>query len=119
MKTLFGAILASLTGLGLVMGTPSISSAHSSINIVASNWKFTPSTIQLHVGQTTTLRLTSNEGVHGLQSDDLGIPQTAIVPGSFTTVDVTPKKAGTYVVHCAIVCGAGHPNMALTVQVLP
>jgi cytochrome c oxidase subunit II len=93
--------------------------AHPSIDIVASNWKFTPSTIELHVGETTVLRLTSAEGVHGIQSDDLGIPQTTIMPGQFTTVTVTPKKAGTYVVHCSIMCGAGHADMALTVKVLP
>jgi len=94
-------------------------SASSAIDIVASNWKFTPSTIQLHVGQTTTLRLTSSEGVHGLQSDDLAIPMTTIVAGSVKNVEVTPKKAGKYVLHCAIMCGAGHPNMTLTVNVVP
>lgn len=93
--------------------------AHPSIDIVASNWKFTPSTIELHVGETTTLRLTSSEGVHGLQSNELGIPQTAIEPGSFKTIQVTPKKAGKYVLHCSIMCGAGHANMALTVNVVP
>ena len=92
--------------------------AHPSIDIVASNWKFTPNTIELHVGETTTLRVTSSEGVHGLQSDDLGIKQSMLMPGSYTTVDVTPKKAGTYVIHCSIMCGAGHPNMTLTVHVL-
>lgn len=94
-------------------------SAHPSIDVVASNWKFTPGTITLHVGQPTTLRLTSSEGVHGLQSDQLGIPLTTITPGKFVTVDVTPKKAGTYVLHCAIVCGPGHANMTLTVNVVP
>jgi cytochrome c oxidase subunit 2 len=92
--------------------------AQSSIDIVASNWKFTPSTIELHVGETTVLRLTSSEGVHGLQSDDLGIAQTTIMPDHVTAISVTPKKAGTYVVHCSIVCGAGHADMALTVKVL-
>jgi cytochrome c oxidase subunit 2 len=100
-------------------GPASQALAHPSIDIVASNWKFTPSTIELHVGETTTLRLTSSEGVHGLKSDELGIPQTTIAPGSFTSVEVTPKKAGKYVVHCSIVCGAGHADMALTVNVLP
>lgn len=92
--------------------------AHPSIDIVASNWKFTPSTIELHVGETTTLRLTSSEGVHGIQSADLGIAQTTIMPGQFTTVNVTPKKAGKYVIHCSIICGAGHADMALTVNVV-
>lgn len=96
-----------------------IAAAHPSIDIVASNWKFTPSTIELHVGQPTVLRLTSSEGVHGLQSSELGIPMTVITPGAFKTVTVTPKKAGTYVLHCAVICGAGHANMILTVNVLP
>ena len=91
--------------------------AHPSMDIVASNWKFTPNTITLKVGEPQVLRLTSSEGVHGLQSDDLGIPQTMIMPGKFDTITVTPKKAGTYVLHCAIMCGAGHPNMTLTVKV--
>ena len=92
--------------------------AQPTINIVASNWKFTPNTIQLHAGQTTTLRLTSSEGAHGLESADLGIPQTMIMPGSTRSVQVTPKKTGKYVLHCAIMCGAGHPNMTLTVNVV-
>lgn len=92
-------------------------SAHPSIDIVASNWKFTPSTITLHVGETTTLRLTSASGVHGIKSDELGIPLTTIQPGKFVTVDVTPKKAGTYVLPCQILCGPGHADMKLTVKV--
>lgn len=91
--------------------------AHPSIDVVASNWKFTPSTITLHVGETTTLRLTSTEGVHGIKSEDLSIPLTTIAPGKFVTVDVTPKKAGTYTLPCEIMCGPGHANMKLTVVV--
>jgi cytochrome c oxidase subunit 2 len=102
-----------------VAAPPATVMAGQSIDIVASNWKFTPNAIQLHAGQATTLRLKSSEGVHGLQSDDLGIPQTMIMPGSIKSVQVTPKKPGKYVLHCAIMCGAGHPNMTLTVNVVP
>jgi cytochrome c oxidase subunit II len=108
-------------GLALagLIGPAAPALAHPTIDIVASNWKFTPSTIELHVGQETTLRLTSSEGVHGIASDDLGIPTTAITPGAFKTVNVTPKKAGKYVLHCAIMCGAGHASMTLTINVVP
>ena len=97
--------------------TTSLATAASPISIVASNWKFTPNTITLKVGVPQTLHLTSAQGVHGLQSSDLGIKQTMIMPSTPVDVTVTPKKAGTYVLHCAIMCGAGHPNMTLTVKV--
>jgi len=94
-----------------------IASATTPISIVASNWKFTPDEITLKAGQPQVLHLTSAEGVHGLQSDELGIKQTMIAPGSAVDVTVTPRKAGIYVLHCSIMCGAGHPNMTLTVRV--
>ena len=94
------------------------SAAHPSVDVVASNWKFTPATIEAHVGEETTLRLTSSEGVHGIESADLGIPKTMITPGKFVEVKFTPKKAGTYVLHCAIMCGEGHEKMALTIKVV-
>lgn len=103
-----------------VVGSSSIAqpvSAHPSIDIAAANWKFSPAVITLHVGETTELRLTSTEGVHGIQSDALGIPQTMLTPGKFVTVSVTPKKAGTYILHCAIMCGPGHEKMMLTIVV--
>ncbi len=103
---------------GAVGAAASVAAAHPSIDIVASNWTFTPSTIELHVGEATSLRLTSAQGVHGLASRALGIPLTTIQPGQWATIVVTPKTAGTYVLHCAIVCGAGHPNMTLTVNVV-
>jgi len=117
MKTLRNlAVAAAIAGFA---GAPAtLVAANRSIDIVASNWKFTPNAIELHEGQTTTLHLTSSEGVHGLQSDDLGIAQTTIVPGSTKSIDVTPKKPGKYVLHCAVMCGAGHPNMTLTVNVV-
>ena len=119
MKNIARTLALAAAVVGVVAAPATSVLAHPSIDIVASNWKFTPSTIELHVGETTALRLTSSEGVHGLQSDDLGIPQTAIEPGSFKTIQVTPKKAGKYVLHCSIMCGAGHANMTLTVNVLP
>lgn len=107
-------ILAVLFGAMMSQAAP-----HPSIDIVASNWKFTPGTIVLHAGETTHLRFTSSEGVHGVESAELGIPKTTIAPGSFSEVDVTPKKAGTYRLHCSVICGAGHSDMVLIVEVKP
>ncbi|MBV9332438.1 MAG: cupredoxin domain-containing protein [Candidatus Eremiobacteraeota bacterium] len=117
MKTLVTTLALAVAFVGL--STVAHPATHPTIDIAASNWKFTPNTIQLHVGETTTLRLSSTDGVHGLQSDDLGIPMTMITPGSAKTVAVTATKAGKYVLHCAIMCGAGHANMTLTINVVP
>lgn len=111
------SLLVGLMFFSAVASVPMHVSAHPSIDIAASNWKFTPDSITLHVGETTVLRLTSNEGVHGIKSDDLGIALTMLTPGKFTSVSVTPKKAGTYVLHCAIICGPGHEKMMLTIRV--
>jgi hypothetical protein len=53
----------------------------------------------------------------GIESDDLKISDTTISPGKFVLVKFTPTKAGTYVVHCSVVCGPGHPDMALIIVV--
>jgi len=112
--------LSKITSLLVVFGAvliASIASAHPSIDVAASNWKFTPAKITVPVSEETTLRVTSTGGVHGLKSEELGIPDTVISPGKFVDVKFTPKKAGTYVVHCSVVCGPGHPDMALTIVV--
>ena len=104
-----------IVGAGLLCAAPA--HAGDPVKIEASNWKFSQAVVVAHVGQPTTLVLTSKEGVHGIQSDELGIPQTMLIPGKTATVTFTPKKAGTYVMHCAVPCGAGHAQMAFTIQV--
>jgi len=119
MSTPTRALGAALAACALVAPVPCAVSAAAPapIAITASNFKFAPATITVHAGQPVTLTLTSTEGVHGLQSDDLKIPQTMIVPGQKQTVTFTPAKPGTYIVHCSVPCGAGHADMALTVRV--
>ena len=117
MKKLFIAFLVLAAAAVMIGFKPA--GAHPTMDIVASNWKFTPNTITLKVGEAQELRFTSGEGVHGIKSDELGIAQTMITPGKFVTVTVTAKKAGTYVVPCSVICGAGHPDMKLTIKVEP
>jgi len=123
-------MLTSFNRLGIVLAAaavvaaavsliPTTSSAHPSIDIAVANWKFTPDKITIPVGEPTTLRLTTTSGVHGIKSDELGIPMTTIPSGKVVEVTFTPKKAGTYVLHCQIFCGPGHADMALTIIVTP
>jgi cytochrome c oxidase subunit 2 len=93
--------------------------ADSSIDIAVKNWSFTPATIDTHVGRPTVLRFTDSEGVHGVESADIGLAKTVIVPNKVTEATFTPKTAGTFGVHCAVICGEGHDKMLLTVRVEP
>lgn len=97
---------------------PAQAASGTTVNLVASNWKFTPGTITVHVNKPTTLRFTSSMGVHGVYSSELGIANTMIYPNKFATVTFTPKKKGTYTVHCTVFCGPGHVNMTFTVKVV-
>lgn len=100
-----------------VTAAPVPAAAHPTIDIAVANWKFTPAKITVTVGEPTTLRFTSTSGLHGVASDDLSIPSTNLPPGKDILVTFTPKKAGTYVVHCAVFCGPGHADMKLTIEV--
>jgi len=117
-RTWIGLTLAAALAAG-VTRIPNSAAAHPSIDIAVANWKFTPATIKIPVGEPTTLRLTTTSGVHGIKSDELGIPMTTIPNGKVIEVTFTPKKAGTYVLHCQIFCGPGHADMTLTVVVTP
>ncbi|MBV8332556.1 MAG: cupredoxin domain-containing protein [Candidatus Eremiobacteraeota bacterium] len=108
-----------IAAIGVFLLAPLGALAHPSVDIALSGTAFTPSEIELHVGETTTLRLLASEGTHVLQSDDVGIPKTTIPPDQTTAIVVTPKKAGTFQVHCMATNGAEHTDMILTVKVLP
>lgn len=94
-----------------------VHAAGNDVTVEASNWKFSPATIVAHVGVPTTIHIKSVEGVHGISSDELGIANTILPPNKDVTVTFTPKKAGTYVVHCSVPCGSGHADMKFTVKV--
>ncbi|MDQ2858238.1 MAG: cupredoxin domain-containing protein [Candidatus Eremiobacteraeota bacterium] len=97
---------------------PVLAATHPATDIAVKNWSFTPATVEAHVGEPTVLRFTSSEGVHGVESADVGLAKETIAPGKVSEVTFTPKKEGTYSVHCAVVCGEGHDKMVLTVKVV-
>ncbi|HEX5275497.1 MAG TPA: cupredoxin domain-containing protein [Candidatus Rubrimentiphilum sp.] len=115
MRNVVYAVMVSLLSLACV--APVYAAGPTTIDVTASNWKFTPGTITVHLNQATTLNLISKEGVHGIASADLGISNTFVMPKS-TSVTFTPHKVGTYQLHCTMPCGPGHANMVLIVKVV-
>lgn len=99
-------------------GTPQLGTASAPriINIVAKRYSFTPNQITLKEGETVTLRMTSEDRVHGFYLKPLKIDEV-IEPGKTTEVSVTPTQSGTFNIICDHFCGAGHGNMNMTVIV--
>ena len=116
---IFACTLGSLGSGVALAGSESVAAAGTqSITVTASNWKFAPAEITVHVNQPVALKLSSSEGVHGFASLELGINNTILAPGSTKTVTFTPTKVGTYTIHCTMMCGQGHADMTFIVKVV-
>lgn len=120
MKRFLSALSACALGLSLSIAVPAAASAATSsqnVTITVSS-SFSPSQITVHAGQPVTLKFVGNSGVHGVESTELGIPATTITPGGSKTVTFTPQKAGTFTLHCTVMCGPDHAKMAIVVKVI-
>ncbi|TAM78450.1 cytochrome c oxidase subunit II [bacterium] len=107
------AILLGMTGIA-----GAAAPASKTVDISAKNFAFTPAVVTLKEGQPTTLKLVATQGAHGLVAPEIGLTKMATITNAPTTVTVTPQKAGTFVEHCALFCGAGHANMTITFKVV-
>ncbi|GAC1312689.1 MAG: hypothetical protein NVS2B3_14240 [Vulcanimicrobiaceae bacterium] len=110
MKNLISTALLAALALGTV--APALAN---DVNIEANGqtYAFKPAVVMLKKGQATTLHFKATPGApHGLNVPELGI-NNAVITAAGTNVTVKPTKAGTYAAHCTIVCGTGHPHMAM------
>lgn len=121
MKRFLSALFAMSLGLSLSIAVPVAASAADAqtLTITANpSQTFSPAQITVHAGQPVTLKFVGAGGVHGVESKDLGIPATMITPGGSKSVTFTPQKAGTYTLHCTVMCGPKHAEMALVIKVV-
>ncbi len=79
------------------------------VDIKASKFQFTPSTIRLKAGEPVELHLLSTDVLHGFDVPALKINER-LNPGKEVVVSFTPK-AGTYPFRCSVLCGVGHGEM--------
>jgi cytochrome c oxidase subunit 2 len=107
--------LAALFAAVVVFGgaLPAPSAAANDVTITAKNFSFSPAVVRLKKGEPVTFHLRSAQGVHGLNAPEVGI-NSMVLTAKEQIVKATPAKAGTFVVHCSIVCGTGHAQMAMT-----
>ena len=87
------------------------------ISVNAFQYGYEPSTIELKVGETVKLVLTSSDVEHGFYVKGLNIDEK-IIAGKETVVYVTPDKTGEYKIICTVYCGSGHNEMTGTLNVV-
>lgn len=79
-------------------------------DIIAKNWEFSPSTIEVNLGDKVELHVESIEGTHGFAISDFGINER-LVPGNDVHIDFIADKRGTFGFFCSVPCGSGHGGM--------
>ena len=103
-------------GLGLQMsGMPPAEPRR--VEISAKRFSFDPGTVTLKKGEPVLLVLKSNDVPHGIRVRELGLELKAPKGGS-AEVRFTPDKAGDFIGHCYVFCGAGHGSMTITFHVV-
>ena len=81
------------------------------ITVKARKYEFTPSRIELKVGEPVEITFQSEDTKHGFQCKELKLEKVVFDPKTPATVKFTPDKAGTYPFKCANFCGFGHTRM--------
>ncbi len=79
-------------------------------DIIAKNWEFTPSTIEVNLGDKVELHVESIEGTHGFALSEFGINER-LSPGEDVHINFIANKKGTFGFYCSVPCGSGHGGM--------
>ncbi len=78
--------------------------------IIATNWNFSPSLIEVNKGDKVELHLQSEEGTHGFTILEFGVSET-LTPGEDVHTEFIADKLGTFNFFCSVPCGRGHGAM--------
>jgi cytochrome c oxidase subunit II len=81
------------------------------ITVTAKKYEFTPSRIELKVGEPVEITIEALDTTHGFTCKEIGVEKVVIEKGKTETVKVTPDKPGTFEFKCAKFCGFGHSKM--------
>ncbi len=113
MRSHFSLLLFAIAGLVVAFAplpTPPVTHQERTFRIDARQFAYSPSELQVNVGDTVILQLMSNDVVHGLYVDgyDLSIEAD---PGQTTTLTFVANKSGSFRFRCNVTCGATHPFM--------
>src|SRR5437588_8915613 len=86
------------------------------VHFLAKMWGFEPSRVQVPIGSTVDVYVTSKDVTHGFQILGTNVNLMA-VPGVVTPAHIHFAKPGIYSIVCHEYCGAAHESMNGTLEV--
>lgn len=112
-------ILASLVFAIAGMGarTAPASNSPRRIEIIAKRFTYDPDVVTLKKGEPVQLVLKTADVSHGLRIRELGLDLKTSKSKPAERL-FTPQKAGDFVGHCSVFCGAEHGTMKITFHVV-
>lgn len=85
-------------------------------DISMSRFAFTPSVLNVSVGDTVVINATAKDTTHGISIPEFKV--NLVVPkGTTQTTSFVADKAGTYTFRCSVYCGENHSEMTGTLIV--
>jgi cytochrome c oxidase subunit 2 len=111
-------VLIALAGC-LQADAPRAELAVREIDVVASQFRFEPATIDVAEGERVVLNIHSTDSTHGFAAKGLKVKATIPNGGQVVKVELSGLKPGTYEFHCNEYCGTGHLQMKGTLVVSP
>lgn len=70
--------------------------------VTGSNFSFDVSELRVNVGDTVTIKFTSQNGTHDWVLDEFGARTARVGSGETTSVTFTPDRAGTFEYYCSV-----------------
>ena len=100
-----------LCGLAVWMKTGHSGEFTRTLYMVARNWVFEPSRLEVCAGERIRLVIETRDRKHGFQLKAVGV-KVKLLKGSTQAIEFTaPEKPGAYPFKCAHYCGRGHRRM--------
>jgi len=79
-------------------------------NMIARQFSFSPSTIEVNRGNKVKLTITSVDVTHGIAIPKYGIDEV-LSPNRVVNIEFIADKPGTFPFVCSVSCGSGHAGM--------
>jgi cytochrome c oxidase subunit 2 len=84
---------------------------------MAENGGWSPENLTVAVGEPLTIRLSSEDVVHGFAIGRVDIPAVDVNPGEWSEFSWIPDRPGEFTFYCTRWCGPNHWRMTGTIQV--